>query len=261
MARYGEKGILEALRARGVRGIRTVRFRQNRSTIISVGAGGTSLNLHSAFAEAPPGILDALAVYLRADRLAPHRSRAALGRIRDWGRLREGLRAAHRRALRRRKPRRRGKRAFGPPRPGPCSGSQAQRRYLRALYAHYNRTRFRGRLPRDVTVRLSSRMRSRFGQARLYRHANGRRTVIDIALHADLMLRENDRERHDTLLHEMAHVEAWLLHGDGGHGEAWRRVAERVGCGARACGTRGIRQRVRGHPPTDRVPNDVGRAA
>lgn len=266
MARYSERGILDALRARGVRGVRQVRFRQNRSTILSVTGGGRTLNLHAAFADAPARILDALATYLAGERLPPYRARAALRTLREWQPLLKQMRLARRRAARQRAARRTGRRQkrnanAGPPAPGPCCGTDAQQRYLRALYAHYNRTRFRNRLPRDLAVRLSSRMRSRYGQARLYRHANGRRAAIDIALHADLMLRENDRERHDTLLHEMAHIEAWLLHRDAGHGSAWKRIAVRVGCAPTACGHRRIRQRTLGAPPTGRVPDDVGRAA
>lgn len=260
MARYTEKGILDALRARGVRRVRQVRFRRNRSTILSIGGGGRTLNLHAAFADASAGILDALATYLNGERLPAHRARTALRRLRQWPPLVHGLRQARRASTRRRRRPRRPHRT-GPPGPGPCCGTEAQKRYLRALYAHYNRTRFRGRLPSELTVRLSSRMRTRYGQARLYRHANGRRAAIDIGLHADLMLRQNDGDRHDTLLHEMAHVEAWLLHGDAGHGPAWKAVAERVGCAARACGHREIRQRSLGEPPTARVPDDLTRAA
>ena len=65
----------------------------------------------------------------------------------------------------------------------------------------------------------------------------------------------------DTLIHEMAHIEAWLLHNDGGHGDDWKRIARRVGCVDLACAGRGPRRRGRGQPPTDRVPDDLRRAA
>ena len=147
------------------------------------------------------------------------------------------------------------------PAPGPDCATLAQRRYLEALYRHYNRSLFGGRLPEDVCVRLSSRMKSRLGQVKLWRDRWGRRSVIELALNADLMLPENDENRIDTLLHEMAHIEAWLFHGDGGHGEPWKECARRVGCIDLACAGRGPRRRGRGQPPTDRVPDDLRRAA
>jgi predicted SprT family Zn-dependent metalloprotease len=51
---------------------------------------------------------------------------------------------------------------------------------------------------------------------------------------ADLLLPANAEVLRDTLLHEMAHGEAWLRHGHRGHGKIWRRIAERVGCVPRA---------------------------
>jgi len=259
VARLGGDEILRALRERGVRGYRAVRFRRNRSTILSVGRDGATLNLHDAFREAPARILDALATYLSSGRAGPDEVAAALRTIREWKVLRRGLREAGRRERRRR--RGAGGSRGTPAHRTPCCATPEQRRYLRALYRHYNRTRFGGRLPANLTVRLSSRMRSRFGQVRLHRRADGRRIVLDIALHADLMLPGNDWARHDTLLHEMAHVEAWLRHGDAGHGEVWERIARRVRCEARACARRHIRTRGRGRAPSPHVPDDLERAA
>ncbi|MGH7504539.1 MAG: SprT-like domain-containing protein, partial [Longimicrobiales bacterium] len=59
----------------------------------------------------------------------------------------------------------------------------------------------------------------------------------------------------DTLLHEMAHAEAWLLHAHREHGRPWRTVARRVGCEARACSTVRIRRRRRRERPAETVPN------
>src|SRR5690606_17531903 len=80
------------------------------------------------------------------------------------------------------------------------------------------------------------------------------RAVLEIALNVDLMLRANDRHRLDTLLHEMAHAEAYLLHGERGHGAHWRRIARRVSCEPRACSDVRIARRRRRADPVTRVP-------
>ncbi len=257
MARLTEAEVVAALRERGVHTVRRVGFRSNRSTILSLSPGGGRLSLHEAFAHAPPRILDALAVYLTEGARRTAGFRRASRTIRGWRRLERAMAAQRRRVRGRRRHRRRDER----PAPGPCCATLAQRRYLEAMYRRYNRTHFGGRLPDDVCVRLSSRMRSRLGQVKLWRDRWGRRSVIELALNADLMLPENDDNRVDTLLHEMAHIEAWLEHGDGGHGEAWKECARRVGCVDLACAGRGPRRRGRGQPPTDRVPDDLRRAA
>jgi hypothetical protein len=236
-----------------------VGFRSNRSTILSLSAGGARLSLHEAFAHATPRILDALAVYLTEGHLRTRGFRQASRTIRGWRKLESAMAAERRRARSSGRRRRRGR--IEKPGPGPDCATLAQRRYLEALYRHYNRTLFGNRLPDDVCLRLSSRMKTRLGQVKLYRDRWGRRSVIELALNADLMLPENDNNRIDTLLHEMAHIEAWMLHADGGHGEAWKECARRVGCIDLACAGRGPRRRGRGHPPTDRVPDDLRRAA
>src|SRR5690606_20012095 len=106
----------------------------------------------------------------------------------------------------------------------PCCGTPEQRAYLRDLYARLNQARFGGRLPPDIPLRLSDRMRRRLGQIR-YDDGAAQRAVLEIALNVDLMLRANDGQRLDTMLHEMAHAEAYLLHGERGHGAHWRRIA------------------------------------
>lgn len=258
MARLTEAEVLAALRERGVPSVRRVGFRSNRTTILSLSAGGGRLSLHEAFAHAPPRILDALAVYLTEGQRRTVGFRQASRAIRGWAPLERAMKAQRRRAGsagRRRKGR------IQKPAPGPDCATLQQRRYLEALYRQYNRSLFDGRLPEDVCVRLSSRMKSRLGQVKLWRDRWGRRSVIELALNADLMLPENDDNRLDTLLHEMAHIDAWLYHGDGGHGEAWKECARRVGCIDLACAGRGPRRRGRGQPPTDRVPDDLKRAA
>ena len=39
----------------------------------------------------------------------------------------------------------------------------------------------------------------------------------------------------ETLLHEVAHIAAYLFEGDAGHGRAWRRWAIRLGCPPSPC--------------------------
>jgi len=135
---------------------------------------------------------------------------------------------------------------------GPCCATPAQREYLRRLYGYLNRSRFGGRLPRRVPLRLSSRMRSRLGHM-VPGEIDGRRRVLEIALNVDLMLSGNGRIRLDTLVHEMAHAADWVFDGEVGHGPTWRWWAERAGCDATACETGRIRHRRRGQRVT-RVP-------
>lgn len=259
MARLTEAEVVAALRERGVTGVRRVGFRSNRSTILSLSPRTGRLSLHVAFAHATPRILDALAVYLTEGARRTVGFRRASHTIREWGKLERMMAAERRRSGGPR--RRRGKGRVEKPEPGPDCATLAQRRYLEALYRHYNRALFHGELPDDICIRLSSRMQSRLGQVKLWRDRWGRRSVIELALNADLMLPENDDNRIDTLIHEMAHIEAWLLHNDGGHGDDWKRIARRVGCVDLACAGRGPRRRGRGQPPTDRVPDDLRRAA
>jgi hypothetical protein len=236
---------LAELRARGASGLCRVAFRRTRSTIFSLTRQGRVLNLNAAFATAPPELLDAFAVVATS---GPRRTRAydrAVRAIRNWPPLAAALEEARARHA-----------ADGngrAPRPAPCCGTPAQRAYLRELYARLNHACFGSRLPPDLPIRLSDRMRRRLGQIR-YDDGAGERAVLEIALNVDLMLQANDRHRLDTLLHEMAHAEAYLLHGERGHGLHWRRIARRVGCEARACTHARIARRRRRHVPVTRVP-------
>src|SRR5690606_14322713 len=117
-----------------------------------------------------------------------------------------------------------------------------------------NAERFGARLPADLPLRLSRRMTRRLGHVRWHRRADGTRIVVELALNPDLFLVGNEAQLRDTLLHEMAHVEAWLEHGSAGHDAVWRRIARRVGCEPRACTRARIRRRARGAPPPARVP-------
>jgi hypothetical protein len=202
--------VLAALRARASR-IRTIRYRMNRTVLLSVSRDGRTLNTHECFRDAPGRVVDAIATFVSA----PRRSveyRRALETIRAWDGAARGLERARR---------------ARPARRPPGRGAPETAR-LRVMFDRYNRHRFGGRLP-AIPLRISRRMTRSLGTIS-YLETGGRRTVREIAISADLMLRGNEEVLRDTLLHEMAHAEAWLRHGHQGHGPIWRRVAERVGC-------------------------------
>jgi SprT-like family len=227
-----EATLLEALRARGVRRIRRVRLRDNRQVLLSVSKDGTTLNAHRCFDRAPVRMLDAVATFLKAGRSSqPYRE--AVDRIRSWPRGVAALRAARRRALRA---------VATPGRAGHTDqGTAEEHRRLQALYDRLNDSRFDGRLP-DVLLRISRRMSHRYGQVQLHHNRRGERVVLELAINGTL-LDGHDADLLDTVLHEMAHVEAWLWRGDRGHGPAWKEIAERVGCDARARAPRRPRRR------------------
>lgn len=201
--------ILAALRARNST-VRRVRYRPNRTVLLSISRDGRTLNSHECFRGAPRRIVDAIVTFVTVSRRSTA-YRLALTAIQEWEGSTRGLEAA-RRARGRRRVR--------------TSGSDAEP--LRALFDRYNADRFGGRLPR-IPLRLSRRMTRALGTIS-YLETDGRRVVRDIAISVDLLLPGNVAVLRDTLLHEMAHAEAWLRHGHRGHGKVWRRIAERVGC-------------------------------
>jgi hypothetical protein len=235
--------LLRELRARGAVSLRRIAFRDNRHRLLSVSRDGATLNAHAAFRLATPELIDQLGLFLTAGR----RSNAyadAVRALRDWEGAREGVRVAAERDEDER-----------PPRRAPCEGTPEQQAFLSSLYARLNRAMFDGLLPDDLPLRLSHRMRRKFGVVRYARAvADGQRRVIEIALNIDLFLEGNERELVDTLLHEMAHAEAWLLHAHAGHGRTWRTIAHRVRCEARSCTHRRIRRRARRRDRVTRVP-------
>lgn len=218
--------ILSALEARESP-IRRVRYRENRTVLLSVSRDGRTLNSHACFRQAPARIANAIATVVTEPRDAQSR-RDALRMLREWDGTRRGLAVARRRKRKRR--RRVNGRDAGP---------------LRELFDRLNRERFRGRLP-EIPLRLSRRMTRSLGTIRYGGVAgtgsrgNGgppraaSRTVLEIAISADLLRPANRPLLEDTVLHEMAHAEAWLIHGHRGHGAEWKRIARRVGCQARA---------------------------
>ncbi len=209
--------LLAALRARGTR-IRRVRYRENRTVLLSVSDDGRTLNCHTAFQAAPGRIVDAIALFLRARRGSAE-YRRALERIRGWEGARKGLERARRRGVRRYA------RILAAP---PTAEAAAVGR----IYRRFNRSKFGGRLP-DVPIRISRRMTRSLGTIS-YGGRGEERRVREIAISADLLRPVNAAVLEDTVLHEMAHAEAWLRHGHRGHGPLWRTIAERVGCTPRA---------------------------
>lgn len=232
---------LAALRQRGAMRIRRVTFRDNRSVVWSLTQQATVLNLHRAYGAAPTELLDAFAVLARSGGRSSAATNAAVSTINEWPevwRAIEDTRA------------RRESRAVTS-----CCATPAQRGYLRALYRYFNATRFDGRLPDDVPVRLSHRMRSSLGHMLPgSTTADGGRRVEEIALNVDLMLEENGAERIDTLLHEMAHVADYLESGGHGHGAGWRAWAVRAGCRPTRLYDRPVAVRRRRCDKVDRVP-------
>ncbi|TVP54566.1 MAG: hypothetical protein EA351_12860 [Gemmatimonadales bacterium] len=224
-----EEAFLDALRSRGADRLRRVRFRRNRRTIWSLTQGGTVLNLHVGYRQTTPDLLDHFALIVRHPRGGPPAVRRARDRVQRHPPLREALRRI-RATPPPRSSRRRARRCL---RPGPNCATPEQQAYLEALYRRLAARSFPDALPRMLPLRLSRRMRSTLGWVALGER-EGSRAVGELALNLDLMLEVNDELRVDVMLHEMAHIEAWLLHADRGHGAAWKSIARRVGCRPRA---------------------------
>lgn len=218
-----EADALRALHARGARRLSAVRFRRNRSTLWSITRRGTVLNLHIGYRQATPEVLDSFVLILRNPDSRARRVLQARRAVRHFPPAVESLREIRRAAAGNgagRRPRR-------------CAGTPAQRAYLAALYRRLNESHFGDRLP-TVPLRFSDRMKRRLGHVHRV-EPGGVRRITELALNVDLLLPANDALRLDTMLHEMAHVAAWILDADPGHGRAWKRWARRVGCEPRAC--------------------------
>jgi hypothetical protein len=233
-----EEEVCGALRSRGLSTLEEVRFRANRTRLISLSADRRRLNLHECFRAAPSRVLDAVAAFASA----PARSRsfrAAVEKMREWH---EGQVAE-----------------YGLGEPLANCGTPEQVEYLSQVYTQLNTSHFNAGLPRDLPIRLSDRMSRRFGHVSYARTSRGDRKVAELALNIDLLLPGNEKALVDTMLHEMAHVEAWLVHGHREHGRIWREVARRVGCEAKACTHMRMRRRKGGdavtHVPELRLPS------
>jgi len=253
-----EQQVLELLHGRGATRVRRIRFQANRRTIWSLTQGGTVLNMHVAYRAAPLEILAYFAVIAREARERTDMFHAAAAIVRAW----EGLEAELAR-IRREHGRTSGRRRTTAKRRsrgiGPCCATPEQKVYLERLFGHLNRTRFEGRLPAGIPLRLSNRMRSRLGQM-VPRTRNGVREVAELALNVDLMLEGNGAERLETFVHEMAHAADWLFSGHAGHGPTWRGWARYAGCRERACTNQPILRRGPGVRRVTRVPPLPGEA-
>jgi hypothetical protein len=239
LAWYSEDGFRRVLHAQGARRIRRVRFKPNRTRIISLSRDGLSLNVHDCFRIADADAIDAVVTFIRAPRSSPE-FREAVARLRLWWLAVRGTLPGSDPAVALLR--------------GGGAGTPDQLEYLADLYRRINEERFDGRLPDPPRIRLSSKMSSRFGHVE-YVWRGERRWVEEIALNIDLMLAGNEKHLFDTLVHEMAHLEAWLEHGHRHHGPVWRAIAERVGCEPTACTAVQIRRRRRGSLiPVTRIP-------
>jgi hypothetical protein len=228
-----EVEFLRELHQRGVTFVNEVKFRPNRSRLISLSADRRRLNLHECFRAAPGRVLDAVASFASA----PSRARGfrdAVERMREWH---EGQVAEH-----------------GLGEPLANCGTPKQIEYLEGVYRQLNRSHFEGRLPDILPIRFSDRMTRRFGHVSYAQTVRGERKVAELALNIDLLLPGNERALLDTLLHEMAHIEAWLIRGHREHGRMWREIARRVGCEAKACTRMRLRRRKAGVGPVTHVP-------
>jgi hypothetical protein len=241
------EAFLDELRALGATRTQAVRFRNNRSTYWSLTRRATVLNLHEAYRSAPDDLVRAFAILVMDGGIRSARSRRAADRVGSWPGVTEAVRRA------RAEHKRRATEANGPGLAHCCS-TPAQRAYLRACYRYLNATRFEGRLPENIPLRLSSRMSSALGHMLPEALDDGTPYVAEIALNVDLMLEENASERFDTLLHEMAHAADYLLSGGRGHGASWRSWARRVGCAPSARHDRPLRRRSPRGQRVDRCP-------
>ncbi len=229
-----DQDFVEAMRERGATRLQRVRFKPNRTRLITLSGDLKTLHLHESFRGAPDDVLDAIAAFL----LLPDGSAAqqrAVERMRDWCEAQVTCEGE-------------------PGGPARQAGTPGQLAVLQQAYDRLNAERFAGRLP-AVALRLSERMSRRFGHVAYGRSRHGDGAVEEIALNVDLLLEGNERILLDTLAHEMAHMEAWLEHGHRGHGVPWRRIAARVGCETNATSRVRFRRRRRGEPPVTRVPD------
>ncbi len=220
-----EGEFLHRLRQRGAVHLKRVAYRRNRSTLWSLTQNGTVLNVHAAYSRAPADVVDAFARIAWARRRTSG-YRAATLTVREWQGIEDALQLEIERH--RKKPSSRARLRTA------CAGTAKQRERLRAMYDTLNRERFADALPSDQLLRLSDRMRSRLGHV-VPLERDGIRVVDEIAINRKLLRTGNERICEETLLHEMAHVAAYMFDNDAGHGRAWKKWATKVGCRPRAC--------------------------
>jgi hypothetical protein len=243
---------LAELQRRGAPDLVRVSLRENRSTLWSVTGAGRVLNVHVGYAVEPASeLFDAFATLLRDPAGRTQSGRSARQAVRRHPHLETAFRLVERKAAETGRGRRQ--------RPGRNCATPAQQEYLQRVYDFLNTERFAGRLAR-VPLRLSDNARRTLGWVVPETGPDGTRSIRELVLAAELMLERNDALRLDTLVHEMAHVAAWLLDGDRGHGRAWKRWARHAGCSARSCTPVPVARRRRRDVPVTRVPPLPGAA-
>jgi predicted SprT family Zn-dependent metalloprotease len=237
--RFTPDTMLRVLARRGCRRLEDVRFKNNRGRIISLSKDGRTLHVHVCFQDADDEVLNAVVTFLKAGRRS-YAYRESIRVMRDFF-------EAHGQKYATITPEEEDFRLKRDMDRLPCVGTSDQRDFIREAFARYNAGLFGSRLP-GVKLRFSDRMRSRLGHIRYHTTSSNERIVLELALNIHLMLPGNEAILLDTLLHEMTHMEAWLLHGERAHGPDWKTIAKRVGCEATACSTQTIRRRRKGKP-------------
>jgi hypothetical protein len=237
--RFTADTLLRSLARRGCRKLDDVRFKKNRGRIISLSKDGRTLHVHACFQDAPDDVVSAVVTFLKAGRRS-YAYRESIRVMRDYF-------DAHGPKYTPTSAEEEDHRVKRDIDRLPCVGNAEQRAFLREAFARYNSGLFNSKLP-AVKLRLSDRMRSRLGHIRYHTTSTDERIVLELALNIHLMLPGNEAILLDTLLHEMTHMEAWLVHGERAHGRDWKAIAKRVGCEATACSTQRIRRRRKGKP-------------
>lgn len=218
-----EREALHLLRNAGAVRLKRIAFRPNRSTIWSLTQNGTVLNLHSAYRFAPAHLLRCFAVIASASGRRSTVYKAACRAVENWSALEAAFRQLQSASG--------GSRRVRTVR---CQGTPEEQRRFRRLYEECNQSVFAGRLPADVQLRISRRMKTRLGHVSP-EGSRSRRRVGEMALNQTLFRAGCEHLLRETLLHEVAHIAAYLFEGDGGHGRAWRRWAVRLGCPPSPC--------------------------
>jgi hypothetical protein len=202
LASPAEEPLLAEVRAGGA-AFREVVFTRNRRVMVSTGDAGKTLRLHEHFREAPPEVLRAVGCLLSRK---PERTRLA-AKAAIVGFLRANPPQAEPRARR---------------------GAKADRDDLARLGEEFDRVNeryFAAALPR-VSISVSGRMRRRNGHFSAH--------PLEIVISRALCRKAEPGEAEKTLRHEMIHL--WQ-HEQGrkpGHGQDFRRWAQKLGVHPRA---------------------------
>jgi predicted SprT family Zn-dependent metalloprotease len=98
---------------------------------------------------------------------------------------------------------------------------------LRECYAQLNKHAFDNKLPADMQIKWSSRLRSTGGYCKnSVDKFSGERSC---EIHVSSKVCDSAERMRDTLAHEMCHAAAFLINGvRDGHGPIWKSWANRV---------------------------------